>query len=432
MEIDINDLINNDNIISYNIPKETNGYTASIIGEPNINSELTVFFATNTYDQKWYSTKTDRSILVKRLSKLKREWIFVIEDKSQLAKSSNYYILVKSVNSFVENITKTLLKNINKKIIAITGSVGKTTLARLLCILLENSQLIDVKRLTPLNLADFVFNQLKPTTDYIIAEVGLFYSGQIHQLANILLPYIGIITNIYDMHIGWNGIKTKSDLLCEKMTLLDKSKIKLISKELFDRYSLLYSLKNNNVLYNSSDYQHSINSSSILPKTNVSKNILELIEITLMKCNKNNFTINEIIKIIQENNNVLRFHKYTKNANELFVDSHSSIAGYFQAMSCHWYESVVLVILSLNFPSEENINENISLILKTFPNFKKVLISNKLFRYFGKNEIIKYINAKKFLDELLYDDVVIIHDPKAIRLTGKNEKKWKSSISNYI
>lgn len=429
MEISVNDLIRSEGIISYNIPEDDSIYIASILGDANPNVESTIFFATNTNDQKWYASKSNRSILVKKLSKIKKRWVFVVEDTKLLANKSNYYILVHSVNLYIEGLTKRVLRNTNRNVIAITGSVGKTTLARLLSSLIDSSQLIDVKRLTPLNIADFVLNKLKPTTKYIIAEVGLYYSGQIEKLANILSPNIGVITNIYDMHIGWNCIRNRSNLLSEKLNLLKASQIRIVSKELFVDYADSHSLAQNNVICNYSDFIDVVNSCSNLPKTNVSINIIELVEIILNKCDcfNDNFGI-DICQNIQENSSLLRLHKYTINGNDIFVDSHSSIAGYFQAISCHWYASVTLVILSLHFPVEENIENNILLIKQTFSSFSKVLISNKLIRFFGKldNDKIQYIVDDCFLYEIQNEKIVIIHDPKSVRNSGKNENKWRS------
>lgn len=428
MEINIHNIINNEYVISYNIPDNTNFYKASIIGPPDFNSEFTLFFSTNTNDQKWYASKTNRSMLVKKLSKLKKNWIFVIDDIHQLRHHTKYYILVTSVNLFLEYLVKEQLSCLNTKVIAITGSVGKTTLARILSLLIEDSQLIDVKRLTLLNLADFVYNKLKPTTKFLITEVGLYYSGQISYLANILSPYIGVITNIYDMHVGWNKIQSRSNLLTEKMTLLLKSQIRIVSSEIFEKYLASHSFLENNVIHNYADYINIINSSKILPRTNVSKNILELTDIILAKSKCN--TTRDIIQTIQENSSILRFHKYNINSKEIFVDSHSSIAGYFQAISCHWYKSVLLIILSLHFPIEESIYENIQKIKKTFPFFNTILISNKFKNYFGniENNKIKYIPDNQFLEETIKEQVVIIHDPKGVRFSKRNEKQWKKNI----
>ena len=92
MEINKHYITNNKLVISFNIPENIKFYNASIIGPPDYNSEFTLFFSTNTNDQKWYSSKTDRSILVKKLSKIKDNWIFVIDDIRLLGHHKNYYI----------------------------------------------------------------------------------------------------------------------------------------------------------------------------------------------------------------------------------------------------------------------------------------------------------------------------------------------------
>lgn len=429
MEVDIRGLVKDEDVISYNIPDNTSNYLASIIGEPDLTVENTVFFSTNTDDQKWYASKTNRSILIRKLSKEKRNWIYVIEHKSQLVYKTNYYILVHSVNLFIEKLAKRELRNKDKKVIAITGSVGKTTLARILNKLIESSQLIDVKRLTPLNIADFVFNKLESTTKYIIAEVGLYYSGQIGYLSDILVPHIGVITNIYDMHIGWNNLRTRSALLSDKINLLKASQIRIVSQEVFDEYVYSHFFNRDNVISSNVKYTEFVNSCNNLPKTNVSHNILELTHLILSKCSCCNvISSNDICQNIEENKKLLRFHKYNTVTNEIFVDSHSSIAGYFQAISHHWYNSITLLIFSINFPIEENAEYNIFLIKQTFQYFTKVLINKKAKQYFGKIESDKiiYIDEVRILSEIKKEKIVIIHDPKAVRYSAKNVKEWRA------
>ena len=186
MKINIRHLINYDDVISYKIPEDNNEYIASIIGEPDLESESTLFFATNTIDYKWYTSKTDRSVLVRRLSKYKKNWIFVIGDKGLLSNNSNYYILVRSVNIFVEKITKKIIGTINKRIIAITGSVGKSTLSKLLSLWIDRAQLIDVKRLTPLNLADFIFNRLKSKK---FSKIAKWLDKKVHKNKDTIEKY---------------------------------------------------------------------------------------------------------------------------------------------------------------------------------------------------------------------------------------------------
>ena len=93
----------------------------------------------------------------------------------------------------------------------------------------------------------------------------------------------------------------------------------------------------------------------------------------------------------------------------------------------------MLVILSLNFPKEENVRTNIELIKETFSHYTKICISNRLIRYFGKNnKRIQYINEKNLISEIQNEKVVFLHDPKTITLSGKNKKKWEELTSEAL
>jgi UDP-N-acetylmuramoyl-tripeptide--D-alanyl-D-alanine ligase len=60
---------------------------------------------------------------------------------------------------------------------------------------------------------------LEPSTDYGIFEIGSSSCGEINELSKYLSPDIGIITNIYEAHIG--KYKNISELSQEKMSIID-------------------------------------------------------------------------------------------------------------------------------------------------------------------------------------------------------------------
>ena len=208
----------------------------------------------------------------------------------------------------------------------------------------------------------------------------------------------------------------------------------LSCQEIFDKYEVSHLLNEKDIVHNTFEYTNFVNSCNLLPKTKVSKNLLELTELAINNCNyTNDFYIEKISKIIKEHDNTFSFHKYMICKITIFVDSHSSIAGYFQAMSTHWYKSAMVVILSLNFPKEENIRTNIELIKETFSHYTKICISNRLIGFFGKdNKKIQYINEKDFISEIQNEKVVFLHDPKSIRLAGKNRKIWEKLTSPVL
>ena len=133
-----------------------------------------------------------------------------------IKKGAKYIISSKKIKKFksrtirVGNETKFLkdfaLKKRNlstAKIIAITGSAGKTSLKNLSKELLQNFQetFCSPKSYNnhfgvPLSLSN-----LKTKYKYCILEVGMSKAGEINLLTKLIRPHIGIITNIGEAHI---------------------------------------------------------------------------------------------------------------------------------------------------------------------------------------------------------------------------------------
>lgn len=107
------------------------------------------------------------------------------------------------------------------KMIAITGSNGKTTTKEMLasilnqkCKTLANQGNFNNRIGVPLTL----FN-LASDTKYAVIEIGTSEFGEIKVLTNITKPYCGIITNIGNSHLEF--FKTPENVLKEKQTLID-------------------------------------------------------------------------------------------------------------------------------------------------------------------------------------------------------------------
>ena len=111
-------------------------------------------------------------------------------------------IKVKNSLSFLTKCSSIFRENINTKIIAITGSCGKTTLKEMIGLTLKK-----ISRTTyspnsfnnrygvPLSL----FN-LKQNDEFGVLEVGMDKKGEIDYLSKIIKPDLGIITNISYAH----------------------------------------------------------------------------------------------------------------------------------------------------------------------------------------------------------------------------------------
>ena len=132
----------------------------------------------------------------------KRKASLAIVNKIQNKLNNNPQIKVKNTLKFLTDVSKIYRKNIDTKIIAITGSCGKTTLKELLGNVLSKISKVSTspksynnKFGVPLSL----FN-IKQNNEYGILEVGMDKKGEIDYLSKIIEPDVGVITNINYAH----------------------------------------------------------------------------------------------------------------------------------------------------------------------------------------------------------------------------------------
>jgi len=111
-------------------------------------------------------------------------------------------IKVKDTLKFLTKSSKIYRQNINTKIIAITGSCGKTTLKELLGTSLKQISKVSIspksynnKYGVPLSLFNLV-----QKNDYGVLEIGMDKKGEIDYLSKIVQPDVSVITNINYAH----------------------------------------------------------------------------------------------------------------------------------------------------------------------------------------------------------------------------------------
>ena len=121
---------------------------------------------------------------------------------------------------FLRFFAKLKRENSSSKIVAITGSAGKTSLKNLLKDLLQNfgkthysPKSFNNHLGVPISLSNLSFND-----KFGIFEVGMSKSGEIQKLTKLIKPQIGVITNIGEAHLenfkNVNGIaKAKSEIM---------------------------------------------------------------------------------------------------------------------------------------------------------------------------------------------------------------------------
>ena len=140
--------------------------------------------------------------------------------------NKNRQIKVVDSLKFLTDISRIFRENINTKIIAITGSCGKTTLKELLGNSLKKISKVSISKKSfnnkygvPLSL----FN-LNQNDDYGVLEVGMDKKGEIDYLSNIIRPDVSVITNINYAHA--KNFKNINQIALAKSEIIQNTKPK--------------------------------------------------------------------------------------------------------------------------------------------------------------------------------------------------------------
>ncbi len=127
---------------------------------------------------------------------------------------------VKNPTSFLNRFAELKRDQTSAKIIAITGSAGKTSLKNLIKNLLENygKTYSSPKSYNNHFGVPISLSNLSVDDKFGVFEVGMSKSGEIKNLTKLIKPHIGVITNIGEAHIenfkNLNGIaKAKSEII---------------------------------------------------------------------------------------------------------------------------------------------------------------------------------------------------------------------------
>jgi len=136
-------------------------------------------------------------------------------------------ILVENGRTALASIASFLRKKIKPKIIAITGSNGKTTTKEVLVSIMNNYLGEDELLYTEGNFNNDIglpltLLNLKDSHTHAVLELGMNHAGEIAELTKIAEPHIALITNIGEAHI--ENFKSKDNIAEAKKELIDNSK----------------------------------------------------------------------------------------------------------------------------------------------------------------------------------------------------------------
>lgn len=145
---------------------------------------------------------------------------FVICNKKQEKDSEKVLVVDNSINTMQE-IAKIYRKLCNFKIIAITGSNGKTSTKDILYSILKEKFKVEKTHGNFNNQIGVPYTILNTDEEieYIVLEMGMSEIGQIRRLCEITNPNYGIITNIGLSHLEF--LKTRENVFRAKKELLE-------------------------------------------------------------------------------------------------------------------------------------------------------------------------------------------------------------------
>jgi len=123
-------------------------------------------------------------------------------------------------NGYIRDAKKILAERNDMTLIAITGSYGKTSLKHMLHAFLSieyNTLMTPGSYNTPMGVVRTIREELNPTHEYFVVEMGARRMGDIQELCDIVHPHHGVLTAIGPAHLETMGsientAKTKFEL----------------------------------------------------------------------------------------------------------------------------------------------------------------------------------------------------------------------------
>ena len=206
------------------------------------------------------------------LEAIKKGASYVISDNPDISKKSDKIIYVDNAIKALQKLANYHRRKLNTKILAITGSNGKTTSKELILNVLKSKYKTTATKGNlnnhlgvPLSLLE-----INENTDFGIIEMGANHINEISQLCKIAEPNFGYITNFGNAHLEGFGsiegvIKGKSELynyLINNKSLIFNNSENIKQTSLINNYKNTYSFGINsesNCIINKSDSENSLN-----------------------------------------------------------------------------------------------------------------------------------------------------------------------------
>ena len=356
------------------------------------------------------------------------------------------YIIVKDTTKTLGDIAHYMIKKYSPKVIAITGSIGKTTTKSILYNLLKTKYktLTNEKNYNnDIGVPLTVFN-LKKENEILLLELGMNHPKEISYLSNMVNPNISAITNIGSSHIGF--LKTKENILKAKLEVLDGMKEKILfvngddellkdlkntKKSGFNKNNELIGYEINSNLYSSS-FKINYNNEEYLINTNLPRHLLNNVLLALHIALYLKIDIKDIQKVLKnyksENMRMDIIKDINNNTiiNDCYNSSFESLTGVLNILENENQNKILILgdIKELGNLSKE-IHQSLTPYIEKIKN-KEVYLVGKEMRNIKTNA--NYFENYKVLLEYLKTKRI---NNKLILIKGSRGMKLEN-ITNYF
>ena len=201
----------------------------------------------------WVKKKRELKKVINKIIEEHPDWTYVVE-KDMISKINNKntkLIVVDNIMKSIDDLYKYVMNNNDFKVIAVTGSAGKTTTVGMIEKVLStkyNVLRIYSDRITPVILKGYLINLLNNDIDIVTLEMGIYYKDHVEKLSELIHPDISAIINIGDAHLGTGGLNTIDDICKNKAKIFKYSKIGYINSD--NIYLNRLNVKNEKLYYN--------------------------------------------------------------------------------------------------------------------------------------------------------------------------------------
>lgn len=337
-------------------------------------------------------------------------------------------ILVQNAVKTLGKLAEFIRKKYNPKVIAITGSVGKTTTRKLIYNILskkykchQNKKNYNNHIGVPLTIFD-----LKKDDEIAIIEMGMNHLNEIKYLSKMVTPDIAVITNIGSSHIG--NLGSKENILKAKLEIKEGLKGPLFvngdDELLKHEYAIKSGFNENNdlIAYNlksnlySSSFNINLNNQTYQIKTNLPAHLINDVLIAINIGLYLNVEINDIIETLNNfqssdmRMNIIKDKNNNTIINDCYNSSLESLKGVLNIIK-NENAKKLLILGDINELGKfaDKIHQQIPQILNQIDNKTVILIGKEMkkinypnsIHFKNYKETINYLKIKKIKDTLI-------------------------------